>query len=60
LFSASLAGCIGEEEEKSDEVDFFGVIYWNQDGIGMIWEEDTGYTVLPLYSAISHNTFSHI
>ena len=48
FLSSSLAGCISEKEDNSDEPEFFGQVYWGQDGLGVIFEEDTGYTVLPL------------
>ena len=51
IISASLAGCLSEDEEETEDTEqpvLYGEIFWNQDGEGIIYQNDTGVEVRTL------------
>ena len=48
LISGSLAGCLNyEDEDEDDEPEFFGEVYWQENGVALIWVDEWLYYGLP-------------
>ncbi len=48
MISASLVGCLSEDDEETEQPELYGEIFWNQDGQGTIYQNNTGFTVRTL------------
>ena len=48
IISASLVGCISEDEEETEQPVLYGEVFWNEDGDGIIFQNDTGIVVRTL------------
>ena len=46
VISGAFAGCLNFDDEEEPE--FFGEVYWQENGVALIWERDLLYTAMPL------------
>ncbi len=48
LVLSSLAGCVQYFGEDAQEPQFFGELYWQENGVALIWENESVYYAIPL------------
>ena len=47
VVSSALAGCLNFDDDDDEEPEFFGEVYWQENGVALIWENEWLYYGLP-------------
>ena len=47
VISGAFAGCLNFDDDDDEEPEFFGEVYWQENGVALIWENEWLYYGLP-------------